>query len=220
MTCCFAAASRIPAAFLITTVVSIAAAGDRVGRFPSRRIRIRRERLVSAIHPRVRPPSAWRALALFILYGSSGPWAGDASRAEALPGISLPDIAQNVLLYIPFGMFGVWALRGSRLSRTAHVPVARRARARLQRGDGAAADAAWRRASPPRSTSIANVAGTARRRRSRRSRSNKRWRCAADSGSPHRPAEHARQIRCWPRFSRSSWWRRGIRSTSRWTSAP
>ena len=61
------------------------------------------------------------ALALFILYGSVGPWAGEASRTEALPGISLPDIAQNVLLYIPFGIFGVWVLRGSRLTRTAQV---------------------------------------------------------------------------------------------------
>ena len=58
-------------------------------------------------------------LALFILYGSSGPWAGEVSRAEELPGISLPDIAQNLLLYIPFGVFGVWALRGLRRSRTA-----------------------------------------------------------------------------------------------------
>jgi VanZ family protein len=61
------------------------------------------------------------ALALFILYGSVGPWAGDASQTEALPGISLPDIAQNVLLYIPFGIFGVWVLRGSQLTRSAQV---------------------------------------------------------------------------------------------------
>ena len=59
------------------------------------------------------------ALALFILYGSSGPWAGDAALTEALPGISLPDIAQNVLLYIPLGAFGVWALRGLRQTRAA-----------------------------------------------------------------------------------------------------
>ena len=59
------------------------------------------------------------ALALFILYGSSGPWAGDASRAAELPGVSLPDIGQNVLLYIPFGIFGVWALRGTYSTRAA-----------------------------------------------------------------------------------------------------
>ena len=61
------------------------------------------------------------ALALFILYGSVGPWTGEASRTEALPGISLPDIAQNVLLYVPFGIFGAWVLRGSQLTRTAQV---------------------------------------------------------------------------------------------------
>jgi len=61
------------------------------------------------------------ALALFILYGSVGPWAGETSRTEALPGISLPDIAQNVLLYVPFGIFGAWALRESRLTRSAQV---------------------------------------------------------------------------------------------------
>lgn len=61
------------------------------------------------------------ALALFIIYGSAGPWAGEVTRAQALPGISLPDIAQNVLLYIPFGIFGVWVLRASRLTRTAQV---------------------------------------------------------------------------------------------------
>ena len=38
------------------------------------------------------------------------------SRAAELPGISLPDIAQNFLLYVPFGIFGVWALRGLRRS--------------------------------------------------------------------------------------------------------
>jgi len=30
--------------------------------------------------------------------------------------MSLPDIAQNVLLYVPVGLFGVWALRGRRLA--------------------------------------------------------------------------------------------------------
>jgi len=53
------------------------------------------------------------ALALFVLYGSSGALAGAVPPAEALPGISLPDIAQNVLLYVPFGMLSVWAFRGS-----------------------------------------------------------------------------------------------------------
>ena len=59
------------------------------------------------------------ALALFVLYGSSGALAGDTPRVEPLPGISLPDIAQNLLLYIPFGMLGVWAFRGSAPGRRA-----------------------------------------------------------------------------------------------------
>jgi glycopeptide antibiotics resistance protein len=53
------------------------------------------------------------ALALFVLYGSAGPFATGAPHVEALPGISLPDIAQNLLLYIPFGMLSVWTFRGS-----------------------------------------------------------------------------------------------------------
>jgi len=65
--------------------------------------------------------AALGGLALFILYGSVGPWAGEASRTEALPGFSLPDIAQNILLYLPFGIFGVWMVRGSRLTRVAQV---------------------------------------------------------------------------------------------------
>jgi VanZ family protein len=70
--------------------------------------------------------SGWAAtglgvLALFIFYGSVGPWTGESARTEALPGISLPDIAQNVLLYVPFGIFGVWVLRGWRLTRWAQV---------------------------------------------------------------------------------------------------
>ena len=52
-------------------------------------------------------------LALFIIYGSSGEPSGMVPRATALPGISLPDIAQNLLLYIPFGTLGVWVFRGS-----------------------------------------------------------------------------------------------------------
>lgn len=64
------------------------------------------------IHPRA-AATGLVALALFVLYGSSGALAVDVPRAEPLPGISLPDIAQNVLLYVPFGMLSVWAFRGS-----------------------------------------------------------------------------------------------------------
>jgi glycopeptide antibiotics resistance protein len=53
------------------------------------------------------------ALALFVLYGSSGALAGGMPRVEQLPGISLPDIAQNLLLYIPFGTLSVWTFRGA-----------------------------------------------------------------------------------------------------------
>ena len=53
------------------------------------------------------------ALALFVLYGSSGALAGGIPRVEPLPGISLPDIAQNLLLYVPFGMLSVWTFRRS-----------------------------------------------------------------------------------------------------------
>jgi VanZ family protein len=54
---------------------------------------------------------AWAALAGFIIYGSIGRPTGDGRGVEGLPGISVPDIAQNVLLYIPFGVFGAWTLR-------------------------------------------------------------------------------------------------------------
>ena len=63
------------------------------------------------IHPRA-AAAGLAALALFVLYGSSGALAGGMPRVEALPGISLPDIAQNLLLYVPFGMLSVWAFRG------------------------------------------------------------------------------------------------------------
>ena len=53
----------------------------------------------------------WLALSLFILYGSLGDLSLDVERVTALPGWSLPDILQNVLLYWPFGVFGLLALR-------------------------------------------------------------------------------------------------------------
>lgn len=79
------------------------------------------------IHDRARPallhPGAaaagWAALALFVLYGSIGTPAGVRIRAVAWPGISWPDIAQNVMLYVPFGTIGVWALQRDATSRTA-----------------------------------------------------------------------------------------------------
>lgn len=53
----------------------------------------------------------WAALCAFILYGSSGALSVDGQHGSELPGISLPDIAQNLLLYVPFGTFGIWASR-------------------------------------------------------------------------------------------------------------
>ena len=70
------------------------------------------------IHPRA-AAAGLAALALFVLYGSSGAFAGDTPRVERLPGISLPDIAQNFLLYLPFGMLSAWAFRGSAAGRRA-----------------------------------------------------------------------------------------------------
>ena len=55
--------------------------------------------------------AVWAALGLFIIYGSSGAVGVAGPRSVALPGLSWPDIAQNFLLYVPFGTFGVWALR-------------------------------------------------------------------------------------------------------------
>ena len=79
----------------------------------------------SANHPHrslIRPgaaAAAWAAFAVFVLYGSIGTLAVDGRRAATLPGVSWPDIAQNVLLYIPFGILGVWALRRNTISPTA-----------------------------------------------------------------------------------------------------
>jgi VanZ family protein len=69
--------------------------------------------------PRGAAAIAWAALAAFVLYGSIRPVAGDGQSTEASPGISVPDITQNVLLYIPFGVFGVWTLRRDTSSRIA-----------------------------------------------------------------------------------------------------
>lgn len=62
---------------------------------------------------------AWAALAVFIVYGSSGESTADVPLGEGPTGFSLPDIVQNVLLYIPFGVFGIWTLRDRFSSRTA-----------------------------------------------------------------------------------------------------
>jgi VanZ family protein len=53
----------------------------------------------------------WAVLGVFIFYGSLGAVWTDGPRAAALPGLSLPDISQNVLLYVPFGVLGIWTLQ-------------------------------------------------------------------------------------------------------------
>ena len=70
------------------------------------------------IHPRAAFVGL-AALALFVLYGSSGALDSGMVRVEPLPGISLPDIAQNLLLYIPFGTLSVWTFRRSVPNRRA-----------------------------------------------------------------------------------------------------
>jgi VanZ family protein len=53
----------------------------------------------------------WFALSLFILYGSISDLDLQVQHAMAPPGFSAPDFIQNLLLYLPFGTLGVWALR-------------------------------------------------------------------------------------------------------------
>ena len=84
------------------------AAGNRMGAAP-------RRQFVRARHAAI----GLAALGLYVLYGSSGALAGHAPRPTPPPDLSLPEIAQNVLLYIPFGILSVWTLRAARLRQTA-----------------------------------------------------------------------------------------------------
>lgn len=64
------------------------------------------------------PPYAapgWALVALFIIYGSASPFGGAQSPWGPLY-VSLPDVLQNILLYFPFGCFGVLALDNGRRS--------------------------------------------------------------------------------------------------------
>lgn len=73
------------------------------------------------------PPYAapgWALIALFIIYGSVGPFTGGGPSAWGPLYVSLPDVLQNILLYFPFGCFGVLALDNRRHSfvwRTAEI---------------------------------------------------------------------------------------------------
>ena len=57
--------------------------------------------------------AAWLLLCAFIALGSSGTWAPYQPGIWAPTLISVRDVAQNVLLYVPFGALGVWSFRDS-----------------------------------------------------------------------------------------------------------
>jgi VanZ family protein len=57
------------------------------------------------------PWIAWCVLALFIVAGSAGTWAPYAPGIWAPTLVNYRDIARNVALYVPFGIFGMVALR-------------------------------------------------------------------------------------------------------------
>lgn len=59
------------------------------------------------------PWIAWALLALFIVAGSAGRWAPYTPGIWAPTLIDLSDVARNVALYVPFGLFGMYALRRS-----------------------------------------------------------------------------------------------------------
>lgn len=56
---------------------------------------------------------AWALLGIFIVLGSMGDWAPDRPGIWAPMLIVRRDVVENVLLYVPFGVFGVLALRGT-----------------------------------------------------------------------------------------------------------
>jgi len=64
---------------------------------------------------------AWALLALFVVYASTGTWTAGGPRIWAPIHVSWPDVAQNVLLYIPFGILGVLTLRHRRHSLLASM---------------------------------------------------------------------------------------------------
>lgn len=65
--------------------------------------------------------SAWALLALFVVYASTGTWTSEGPRIWAPLHLSWPDVAQNILLYLPFGVLGVITLRHRRHSVLASV---------------------------------------------------------------------------------------------------
>ena len=53
----------------------------------------------------------WALLCTVIVLGSAGTWAPDRPGIWAPTLISIADVARNVLLYVPFGVFGVLSVR-------------------------------------------------------------------------------------------------------------
>ena len=54
---------------------------------------------------------AWLLLGAFIALGSMGNWAPNRPGIWAPTLVNLPDVAVNVLLYVPFGAFGIFSFR-------------------------------------------------------------------------------------------------------------
>ena len=72
-----------------------------------------------------RPPAyaapGWALIAIFIIYGSVGPFTQGGRSPWGPLYVSIPDVLQNVLLYLPFGCFGALALDQRRRSLTRRV---------------------------------------------------------------------------------------------------
>ena len=58
----------------------------------------------------------WALICIFIIYGSVGPFAADGASPWGPFYVSFADVLQNILLYLPFGCFGMLALDNRRHS--------------------------------------------------------------------------------------------------------
>ena len=87
---------------------------------PSRGVRVRGEHLTRGSAWWYLP---WLLLALFIVVGSAGRWATYEPRLWAPTLVNPVDIARNVALYVPFGIFGMLALRRNDLKGAVRVTV-------------------------------------------------------------------------------------------------
>lgn len=67
---------------------------------------------------------AWALLAIFVIYASAGTWLTAGPRIWAPIHLSWPDVLQNILLYLPFGVFGVLTLDRRRSAIAAASEVA------------------------------------------------------------------------------------------------